>query len=330
MVRWPLPEDRTARVRLMIHELWHRAQAGLGFPMSNPANAHLDTLEGRIGLQLEWRALGRALTTTGPERRQAILDAQVFRAYRRQMFPQALSEERELEMNEGLAEYTGVKLASPTEQKARELAARGLTEAASYPSFVRSFAYATGPAYGLLLDEADPAWRKTLKPTDDFGALLGTALTLRFPGDLRTAAAQRAKSYDGEALRAAETERENERQKMRAGYRARFIEGPVLILPLRQVNAQFDPNNVQAMEELGQVYPKARVTDLWGILDVSGGALLNSQWTEVRVPAPIDLRARPLQGAGWTLNLQPGWELVPGPRPGDYRLSPVQGETKTH
>ena len=30
------------------------------------------------------------------------------------------------------------------------------------PSFVRSFAYATGPAYGLLLDQADPGWKEKL------------------------------------------------------------------------------------------------------------------------------------------------------------------------
>lgn len=320
MVRWPLPEDGTARVRLMIHELWHRAQAGLGFPMSNPANAHLDALEGRIWLQLEWRALGRALTSAGAERRQAIQDALTFRAYRRQLFPQARSEECELEMNEGLAEYTGVKLASTTEQKARELAARGLADAARNPSFVRSFAYATGPAYGLLLDEAAPTWRKALKPSDDLGALLATALALELPANLRTAAEERAMSYEGQALRAAETERENERQKRLAEYRARFFERPVLIIPLRKMNVQFDPRNLQPLEGRGTVYPTMRVSDVWGVLTVSGGALLNSSWTEIRVPAPAHPEARPLRGQGWTLELNPGWQLAPAERRGDFTL----------
>jgi hypothetical protein len=63
-----------------------------------------------------------------------------------------------------------------------------------------------------------------------------------------------------------------------------------------------------------------RVTDLWGILTVTGGALLSPQWKEIRVPAPRDPRARPLQGDGWTLVPEKGWAVVPGGRAGDYVL----------
>jgi hypothetical protein len=28
----------------------------------------------------------------------------------------------------------------------------------------------------------------------------------------------------------------------------------------------------------------------------------------------------PIQGDGWTLELNPGWTLIPGERKGDYRL----------
>ncbi len=114
-IQWPLPVNKYTRARLMLHELFHRIQDQIGLPASNPTNNHLDSLEGRILLQLEWLALREAVTHQGTERRKAIDDALVFRFRRWELFPQAAEEERALEMNEGLAEYTGVRLSGRTE-----------------------------------------------------------------------------------------------------------------------------------------------------------------------------------------------------------------------
>ena len=80
MIVWPLPSDPGRRAELMAHEMFHRVQASLRLPMSNPANAHLDTLDGRYWLQLEWRALRAALESPGPGRAAAVADALAFRA----------------------------------------------------------------------------------------------------------------------------------------------------------------------------------------------------------------------------------------------------------
>jgi phage tail protein X len=61
---------------------------------------------------MEWRALERALRQTGPARSAAIADALLFRTYRRTLFPDSAKNENALELNEGLAEYTGVRLSS--------------------------------------------------------------------------------------------------------------------------------------------------------------------------------------------------------------------------
>ena len=82
-----------------MHESFHRIQKQIGFPLTGPSNAHLDSVEGRYWLQLEWRALAKAL----PGDRQAVRDALAFRARRRSLFADAPAQERELEMNEGLA-----------------------------------------------------------------------------------------------------------------------------------------------------------------------------------------------------------------------------------
>lgn len=320
MIMWPLPEDRKTRAQLIVHELWHRIQEDIGLPASNPSNDHLDTPGGRIWLQLEWRALERALMHEGPERRRAVQDALVFRAYRRQLFPKASSDERALEMNEGLAQYTGLKLASGSRQEFLASAVRGIREANGRKSFIRSFAYVSGPAYGILLDEAMVNWRQKLRPEDDLGVFLARSLFIKMPEDLQGMAEQRGKYYDGDALRRAETERENEHQKLLAQYRVRLVEGPVLIIPFRKVNVQFDPNALVPLDGLGTIYPTIRATDVWGILTVSQGALLDPHWTGIRISAPLDSRARPLKGDGWTLELNEGWTIKPAARQGDYVL----------
>ena len=71
-------DDAERRGRLLMHELFHLVQPGLGLMTSNADNSHLDTLEGRYLIQLEWRALARALGTTGEQRRAAISDARFF------------------------------------------------------------------------------------------------------------------------------------------------------------------------------------------------------------------------------------------------------------
>ena len=72
MIFWQfLSDDQFDRDRLMIHESFHRIQDELGLPMSSPPNNHLDFMQGRIWLQLEWRALSRALLEHGAERAEA-------------------------------------------------------------------------------------------------------------------------------------------------------------------------------------------------------------------------------------------------------------------
>lgn len=324
MVIWPLPSSQPARARLMAHELYHRIQDDIGLPASNPSNNHLDTLEGRLWLQLEWRALKRALQQTGAESRLAVEDALIFRARRHQLFPQSVQSELSLEMNEGLAEYTGVKLRGTARSDSFEFIVKKIESSESLPTFVRSFAYTSGPAYGFLLDDSDSAWRKSLKPGDDLSARLAKALSLKLPAKLEQEAERRLIKYDGDALRAAEAERESSRRKRVAAYRERFVDKPVLIIPFTN-NTQYtyDPNNLEAFDESSTFYPNMTASDAWGILNVTGGALMTREAGQIKritLSAPASA-ARPLRGDGWTIELNEGWKIAPGTRKGDYILT---------
>ncbi len=143
MVIWPLPEYKQPRMRLMMHECFHRVQSGISLKFTDAQNGHLDSIEGRIWLQMEWRALEHAYWQQGEERKRDVADAVYFRNYRRSLFPAAESNENWLEMNEGMAEYTGFKLSTSSPEEYAVAVAAWLRSAPSRtPSYGRSFAYA--------------------------------------------------------------------------------------------------------------------------------------------------------------------------------------------
>ena len=326
MLMWPLPANRYARGRLLMHESFHRIQNDLGLPGSNPSNSHLDSQDGRTWLRLEWRALAEALIRRGDPRRRAISDALLFRTFRHSLFPQGAEQERALELNEGLAEYTGYRLSGWPEAILSDRAAIRLEQDEGGSSFVRSFAYASGPAWGILLDEASVAWRSQINRDSDLASILADALRIVLPSNLDVEASRRALVYNGAAVMARETARAEVQRQALARHRARFLDGPVLTLPLGEsVQYTFNPQGVQALGELGTVYLTSRVTDAWGILQVTGGVLLSREpgggVSEARVPAPRAPAGPTLEGDGWTLTLTKGWRLVPAARAGDFTVA---------
>lgn len=322
MVLWPLPGDRHGREKLLMHECFHRIQSHLDLQVQDRPCGHLDTKEGRIWLQLEWRALGEALVSRGTAQHRAIQDALRFRAYRRSLFPEAAEAERDLELQEGLAEYTGIRASARSTPQAIADALVDLNHYAQMPTFVRSFAYASGPAYGLLLDAAAPGWRTRLHGRPDLGELLQKAEGIKVPPTSKEQALGRAVHYGWAELAQDEARREDERHSRVAAYEARLVDGPVLILPrTKAFRYSFDPRNLTPLGDLGTVYPTLDASDLWGTLEALSGALLSAD--DLRLPAPEDHHAAPFKGAGWSLTLAPGWILGPGARTGDVRVVQV-------
>lgn len=268
MVMLPLPKDAYARKALLAHESFHRIQEDLGLNATGPANVHLDTLDGRYWLRLEWRALARALQT-GDAR--AVSDALAFHAQRRALFPKAAEEERALEMHEGLAEYTGSAFAARSLSERVPHLVEQLTNAEKGEKFVRSFAYASGPAWGALIEMKEPSWTRALKPSDDLGDVARRAWKLD-------------DAYGAAALRTEEEARDAQRRARQAALRKEFIEGPVLTLPLTKFDMQFDPNGVEPLGDSGTVYSTLTISDSWGRLVATEGAMITSDFKRVIVP----------------------------------------------
>lgn len=325
-VRWtmllaPLPDEVETRAGLIAHESWHRIQDQLGLPMASPTPEHLATAEGRIAMRLEWRALAAALSAPDAEGlRTATHEALIFRAARHTQAGEAGAEqERALELNEGLAEYTGVRLSGALDPH-RDVAAT-LRAAEEADAFSRMFAYASGPAYGLLLDDAAPGWREGLTAESDLGALLGAAVGFTAPEDPVAVFARTAALYGGQAVADEELAAQQERAGLTTRWSDRLVSGPVLRLPLENIRVSFDPNTLQPLPPHGVVYPTATITDVWGVLTVTDGALIDSDWSAATVTAPDD--AESLSGDGWSLDLADGWRVAPGERDGDFVLEPA-------
>lgn len=308
------PDDAAGRARLLMHEHFHRVQPGLGLMVIGGSVDHLDTLDGRYWLQLEWRALAAALAANADERKSAIADVLAFRAARRALFADSARNENADEIREGLAQYTGIVLAAAHRADAVRAAVEQLEAAPEQPTFVRSFAYASGPAYGLLLDDYAPSWRSSLTSTSDLGALAAAAANVAASTDSAAAALR----YDATALRASEERRELERQARVAELTARFVEGPIVTFP-RPRSASLITTGSTPIPGIGTVFVEYHASDAWGSIDVErGGVLLRDESLVVPAPATIAVAARAFSGDGWRVTLAEGWLVRPGPRTGDY------------
>lgn len=307
-------DDPSSRGGLLMHELFHRVQPDLGLMAIGGPVDHLDTLDGRYWLQLEWRALAAALGAEGAARSGAIADALAFRATRRALFQESGKNESADEIREGLAQYTGLMLVAGHADAAVQAAIAQLAGGAQTPTFVRMFGYSSGAAYGVLLDEYSTDWRRGLSSGSDLGALLATAAAVAPAAD----AASAAQRYYAAALRASEERRELERQAHVAELTARFIDGPVVTLP-RTRSASFITTGATPIPGAGTVFMVYRTDGAWGTLDVErGGVLVRDEALVVPAPASLEAAAREFAGDGWRVTVAEGWLVRPGPRAGDY------------
>jgi len=154
-----------------------------------------------------------------------------------------------------------VAAAVATPAEAAALAGEQLTRAAGQETFIRTFAYPSAAAYGVLLDGWSPGWTRKLVPTDDLGDLVKAAAQI---GDL-VAPDTAAMRYGGAELRQAEQKRELQRAAVVKDLKRRFVDGPVLVIP-RARKAVFITTGMMPIPEAGTIYPGYRTTTDWGEL----------------------------------------------------------------
>jgi hypothetical protein len=303
-----------------MHEVFHREQEALGLRQPDALNNQLDMRPGRTWLRLEYRALARALELLPDQNaaRRHAESALIFRAERRSLYPGSDSLEATLEIQEGLPEYTGQRLAmQQTDEGPARVAKYVRDYEANTPTFVRAFAYGTGPAIGVLLDQLDPAWRERVRKNRDIGGLLADAIHFQPPRDLDKTARARAHEYGWDEVDRSEAVRDSARAPAMQGYRSRLGSGPVVTLLQSKDSLawSYDPTELVGFDLQSTVYPSGNFSAPWGKLSVDHGGVLvqnDFSWIRVGIPStPIPAGAKEIKGDGWTLALNPGWSLRP-------------------
>lgn len=325
MIMWPPPEKKFARNALLMHESFHRIQDRIGIPSQGTFAPYLNKEQGRILIRLEWEALLRAIQSSGDDRKHHFRNALVFRHYRHQLFAGADILEQQLELNEGLAEYTGVVLSGRDSEATIRHLSNIVARAIALPTLVRSFPYISGPLYGVLLDGYGSEWREEVKKLPDLGKLLlkrSDTFPLKVSGET---VLQRQRLYSADSILAFERERAKQQAEEIRKYRQIFTKNPILSLPLMNKNVRFDPRGLTPLDSLGTVYSLLIVTEPWGKVVAREGALLTPDWTKVLLNAgDLTLPVSSQSGIslhGWELTLNPGWVIIRGNQGSAYTVT---------
>ncbi len=309
MVALPLPATKEERLNLLIHESYHRIQPSIGFESLNEIQSvHLDSKNGRIYLRLELSALKKALGSNEPEIH--IKNALLFRQYRYQIFPEAKQAENSLEINEGLAEYTGSILSQRKESDLKEHYISKIDWFYSMPTFVRSFPYFTIPVYGYFMQKTDKAWNLQITKDTNLIDFMLRFWNMEFRELTNEDILQIGKEYGIDSVIEDETQREIKIEELKNKYKHTFLSDSIVVIGLENMNIGFNPSNIMPLDSFGTVYPNLRITDNWGILEVdSCGALMSPEWNKVTISFPELITDSLISGKGWKLKLDKSWKL---------------------
>lgn len=303
-------DGKFMRSDLISHEAWHTVQEKLGFPKSSGLNTHLDQLNTRIWIRLEWNALYEALRDR-KDRKTHIKNALSLRKHRFAKFPE--NNEVSIEMNEGLAAYTGARMRGSSFTQTLNFLRRWLDGVANdKKSLTRSSAYYSGPLYGLLLDQFDKGWRKRISNEKDLAKMLETR-TQTDKAFSELPSLEELKKYDYVKVVQYEEGRDKRRKIRIANYLKKTVhENSLIIYPTSKSYTVFNPQNILAVDAERSIYiNNYKLNDVWGLLTVNDGVLVDNSGkkTKVQVGAPTEVLESMARGNGWSLELKEGWSI---------------------
>ncbi len=310
----PIPEEEdyyriTSRC---IHGLFHCFQIRKEIDTPDYNTSHMSDRTARLWLKMEWKALERAIRTSEETRKQAVRDALVFRAARRELYPKYVQEENKFENYEGLASFTYMMLSTGSRDQYLKTLLEYYHRIYDFRSYTFSYGFVHGNLYAHLLNETGFDFSSINSKEFDLGEALRERYDLTLPGISRDIAGSLAFSYDVDLVKEEERQRE---EQLREGLRrrtAQFTERPVVILELESPNFSFEAEDTDPVDTLGTIYQTIRVTDNWGKLAVEeGGCLVSPNLSFLRVPAKnVKKEKQHITGDGWHIVLNNNWELV--------------------
>lgn len=304
----PLDNNRQAVLELLIHEAWHSIQHKLNFPMHSMMLEHLETFEGRLLIRFEWESLLLALRK--PSQLKLYLQhALIARSLRYTHNKNFKKQERMLDLNEGLASYSGMALTYPThdERLVRlESLVKGLREDFS---LTRSSSYIAGPLYGALFDRLELKWRDKLKSEGGFDQIINAYLE---ESQLLNDRSLIVDLPTYQKIFYEEKRREDNKNRSIQDWLKKY-EAPnhLKLEVMRGSYISFDPNQIFPLGNNRFIYKVISTRGHWGELVVENGALIQlfDDKMVISLSAVRDNDSKVVTGAGWALKLNPGWKV---------------------
>ena len=304
-VIWDGSRDLLTNTHLLIHESWHRIQEKIGLPACGSFNQHLDEAEGELLLKLELSILKTLLQDDSKDLSEGLRDAMTVRKMRQIMFPNG--NENQFECHEGMAEYTAFKLLpldNDNEAIRKGLVAAAIAKGMDGSGFGNSFAYLTGPAYGLLIDEMIPDWRGSIRSGKTIPEVISTEVAI--PDTIDNTEIERISACYGltEYLNK-ERNRLEARDKEDAELRARFSESKWLVIPNNNINFGFNPSErLVAYDTIGVICNTMQLRGSFGTLEVGNGIMRTHNWSCFIIPYSEDY-------CDAKISLNPGYAIEP-------------------
>jgi hypothetical protein len=310
MVPLPDTEDSYRIVTRSVHSLFHCYQERNNLKPSTFSTRHLNDKNARLYLKLEWKALTNAISSTNEARDQAIRDALVFRGARRELFPEAASDENKFENYEGLTTFTYIKLCNSTNDEIRQRILEYLNRVYQNSSYAMAYGFVHGALYATLLNDKGFDFKQIHQSDFDLGKATLEAYEVTLPEVCRDVAGSLAMNYDIQAIRTEENEHEERINEYTRKIVSTYFEKPVMTITMQSPNFSFEPEDIDFLDTLGTLYEKLRISDNWGRLSVDkGGALLTNDLRTLRISARnITMERNHIYGEGWHMVLNEGWQ----------------------
>jgi hypothetical protein len=313
MAPLPAEEDEYRIKTRAIHSLFHRFQENEGVVISTFNLNNMDEKEARLWIKLEWKALRKAINTSGEERQLAIRDALIFRGSNRELYHKCTDDENRFETYEGLATFTYTLLCTRSPEEFRTRLFENLDRIYGMQSYARSYGIIHGALYATLLYDKGFDIKKINTDNFDLGNAVKELYNIDLPAICRDVAGSLAVNYDIEAINKEEEKRDADIKESIHSQISIFTEKPVVFLELDSPYFDFEPEDIHSLDTLGTLYNSMRVSDNWGKLTVDkGGCLVSNNLRFIRITAKaFKANKNHISGEGWHLILNDDWELVP-------------------
>ncbi|MDX2415412.1 MAG: hypothetical protein QNK33_09505 [Bacteroidales bacterium] len=296
-----------------VHALFHCFQENNEIDTWDYDVSHLNERTARLWVKLEWKALQRAIRTSGDIRTQALRDALVFRSARREMYPQYIQLENYFENYEGITRFTSTLICTDSKDECVRQLLNYSERVYNYRSYSNTWGFLNGAFYSQLLYESDFDFTTITTRDFDLGEIARERYNIELPDISRDIAGSLAFNYDIDNINQEEQKREAD---LKEGIRQRvskYTEKPVIYLELESPYFSYDPGDMDIVDTLGTIYNTLRVTDNWGKVSIEdGGCLVSPNLDFIRIPAKnIEEEKNHITGEGWHIILNESWKLVP-------------------